>query len=76
MRKVSPLDGKVMVYDAGPPVKVIVTTDWRRKMAGVSGVAMERVARAESRMADAYMLAALRWVPDGVWMYVRLAWID
>lgn len=74
MRKVSPLDGKVMVYDAGPPVKVIVTTDWRRKMAGVSGVATERVAKAESRMAEAYMFAAWRWVLGGVWVYVRLAW--
>jgi len=46
-----------MVYDAGPPLKVIVTSVARRERSGFSGEAMERVARAERIRVVVYIFA-------------------
>ena len=51
----SPLARKVEVYDAGPPVKVIVTQGTllsRRESPGPRGEATEKATRAESRMVN------------------------
>ena len=51
-----------MVYDAGPPVKVICTSTARRETAGISGEAMQRVARAERMRVVVYIFATFRWM--------------
>lgn len=58
-----PLAGKVEVYEAGPPVKVIVTRGGfvsRRESPRLSGEALERVARAERNMVVVYISRMLQ----------------